>query len=163
MRSIVWPLAACLLSSPFAVQAETPLPSPTALLAEIEVAGPRIVLERLWANDSQFNALSLAIESGEADWLEVARRLKPASDAGVSLSLNYSVARAIPVAPTRVLGLVGRGFTVEGICTSPFIEPVAGVAERYEQRALQALATLEGSALASVAEQCAARVRLPTR
>ena len=79
------------------------------------------------------------------------------------MSLNYSVARALPASPARVLGLVGRGFSIDDICTSPFIEPESGVAERYEQRALKALANLSDSALRAVAEQCAVRIRLPKR
>ena len=101
-------------------------PSPDALLAEIETTGPRVVLQRLWADERQFSAVCEAIETAEPDWLEVARRLKSVSDAGISLSLNYCVAKALPVGPTRVLGLVGRNFTVEDLCTSPFIEPDAG-------------------------------------
>jgi len=137
------------------------LPSATALLSEIEGNGPRAVLDRLWANQHQFEALCAAIESADPSWLEVARRLRPVSDAAISESLDYSVARAIPAAPARVLGLVGRGFTIERICTSPFNEPEPGVAEHYEQQALKALSGLSGSSLSSVAEKCAARVRLP--
>jgi hypothetical protein len=139
------------------------LPSATALLSENEASGARAVLDRLWANERQFDSLCTAIESAEPSWLEVARRLRPSSDAGITLSLNYSVARALPAAPAQVLGLIGRGFTLDDICTSPFIEPEPEVAERYEQRALNALGSLRGSPLGPVAEQCAARVRLPER
>ena len=139
------------------------LPSASALLSEIDVSGARVVLRRLWANEPQFEALCTSIESADPNWLEVARRLRSASDAAASLSLNYSVARALPVGPVRVLKLVGRGFTIEDICTSPFIEPQPGVAERYEQRALKALAKLSDPALSAVAKQCSVRVRLPKR
>jgi len=138
-------------------------PDARALLEEIEESGPKAVLGRLWADAPQFEAVCTHIETGEAMWLEVARRLKPVSDAAASLSLNYSVARALPAAPARVLGLVGHGFTVHGICTSPFIESEPDVAERYEARALQALATLKSTQLGPLADQCAQRVRLPVR
>ncbi len=142
---------------------EASLPAAVSLLSEIDTTGPLAVLNRLKVDDQQFDLLCSAIASGDATWLEVARRLEEASDGYITESLDYSVARAIPVAPARVLALVGRGFTVAGICTSPFNEPEPGVAEQYEQQALKALASLSGSTLASVAEQCAARVRLPKR
>jgi hypothetical protein len=156
-------LAASILASAALAEAAASLPSSAALLSDIDINGPRAVLSRLWANEFQFQALSAAIESADSNWLEVARRLKPASDAAVSLSLNYSVARALPASPTRVLGLVGRGFEIDDICTSPFNGPEPGVAERYEQRALKALANLSDSALRAVAGQCAERIRLPKR
>src|SRR5438445_585631 len=94
-----------------------------ALLKEIDSAGPRAVLKRLGEQPGLFDGVCDAIASAEPAWLEVARRLKSASDAGSSLSLNYSVARALPQAPERVLALIGRGFALADICTSPFIEP----------------------------------------
>lgn len=163
MRFIARIVVSSLFASAAVAGTTASLPSASVLLSEIDGDGPRVVLRRLWANQPQFEALCSAIESADPNWLEVARRLKPASDAASSLSLNYSVARALPTSPTRVLGLVGRGFGVEDICTSPFIEPEAGVAERYEQRALKALADLSDSALRPVAEQCALRIRLPNR
>jgi len=146
-----------------AIAAAEPLPLASTLLGEIESNGPRTVLKRIWADAPEFDAVCAAIESANPDWLEVARRLRPVSDAAASLSLNYSVARALPVAPQQVLGLVGRGFTIEDICTSPFIEPEAGVAEQYEQRTLQALAQVKDPKLSSIAKRCAVRVRLPKR
>ena len=158
-------LTAAQLASPAAVGANSSpeVPEAAVLLSEIEASGPKAVLGRLWANESQFNAVCDRIEAGDPTWLEVARRLRPASDAAASLSLNYSVARALPAAPGRVLGLVGHGFTIQDICTSPFIEPEPGVAESYEARALRALSTLRGTQLSGLAEQCAARIRLPVR
>jgi hypothetical protein len=132
------------------------------LLAEIDASGPKVVLARLWANEPQFEAVCARIETGDVQWLEVARRLRSVSDAAASLSLNFSVARALPTAPVRVLQLVGHGFLISDICTSPFIEPEPGVAERYEARALKALATLQDTQLSTRAEECAARVRLPS-
>src|SRR6266849_3067422 len=156
MRFVARLVVVSLLASTAVAETTLPtasLPSARALLSEIDLSGARVVLRRLWANEPQFEALCTFIESADPNWLEVARRLKSASDAAASLSLNYSVARALPVAPDRVLKLVGQGFTIDDICTSPYIEPQAGVAERYEQRALRALASLSDPALGAVARQ----------
>jgi hypothetical protein len=130
------------------------------LRAEIKSRGPRAVLDRLLWNEPQFNAIGSQIETGRTEWLQIAQLLRPASDASATLSLNFSVALALPRAPARVLRLIGHGFSIDDLCTSPFIEPEPGVAEEYEQRALRALAGFKGSTLEKVAAECADRVRL---
>jgi hypothetical protein len=166
-HSILRLLGAALLTLTSVAQADKPhqVPEPGepgALLSEIDASGPKAVLARLWADEPHFEAICGQIATGNAQWLEVARRLRSVSDAAITLSLNYSVARALPVAPVRVLGLVDHGFLIDDICTSPYIEPEPGVAEAYEARALKALASLRGTKLSSLAEQCAAGIRLPS-
>jgi hypothetical protein len=156
-------VSAILLTSPTAYADPVPQTlEASALLSEIDTSSPKAVFARLWANQRDFDEVCGRIATGDAQWLEVARRLRSVSDAAASLSLNFSVARALPAAPVRVLRLVGRPFLIDDICTSPFIEPEAGVAERYEARALQALAALRDTQLKSLAEQCADGVRLPS-
>jgi len=133
------------------------------LLAEITSQGPRAVVDRLVWNESQFDAIGSQIETGAADWLQIALLLKPVSDAHASEGLDLCVARALPRAPSRVLRLVGHGFSLDHVCTSPFIEPEPGVVEEYERRALRALAGFKGSTLEKVAAECSDRVRLPTK
>jgi len=136
-------------------------PTPEALIREIAAQGPRVVLARLWNDQPQFESVCKRIESGDRRWLEVAGLLKPASDAASSLSLNYSVARAIPRAPGHVLALIGNGFTVSDVCTSPYIEPEPGVAENYQSRAAAALAKVTDSKLAGVKSACLAGIGAP--
>ena len=134
-----------------------------ALLVRIGNEGGREVLRDLWEHEPDFERVLAGVESGDATWLSVASALRQFSDAGGSLSLDYAVARALPRAPERVLGLVGHGFAMQRICTSPFIEPAPGVAEAYEQKALLALSKVKSPALAPIAAQCAERVRLPAQ
>jgi hypothetical protein len=134
-----------------------------ALLVRIGNEGGQAVLSDLWEHEPDFERVLAGVESGDATWLRVASALRPFSDAGGSLSLDYAVARALPRVPERVLGLVGRGFALQRICTSPFIEPAPGVAEAYEQKTLRALSKVKSPALASIAAQCAERVRLPAQ
>jgi hypothetical protein len=136
-------------------------PSAEALLHQIERQGGRTVLWNLWQDDKAFDAVIEGIESGDPAWLDVAVRLRPFSDAGASESIDYAVASLLPRAPRRVLSLVGHGFEIRHICTSPFIEPAPGVAEAYETKALAALAGVRDRKLAGLARECARRVRLP--
>ncbi|HDS1136995.1 TPA: hypothetical protein QDZ75_004578 [Stenotrophomonas maltophilia] len=159
MRNMAVHLLALALASPAAVAADGP--SAQAVLNRIANEGGRKVLWDLWEHQRDFEQVTSGIESGDPSWLKVAAALKPYSDAGASLSINYAVARALPKAPERVLALTTHGFKVEDICTSPFIEPDPGVAEAYERRTLAALSRMKGAALAPVAAECAAQVRLP--
>ncbi len=142
---------------------EAAVPGPHSLLREIEAQGPHLVLGRLWSDRATFEAVCGQIETGDPRWLEVARRLKVASDAASSLSLNYAVARAIPRAPERVLALIGNGFEIRDVCTSPFIEPERGIAENYQRRAIAALARVADSRYVSAKSACLAEIGLPIR
>lgn len=161
MRTIFAIVLALTLASPVALAADRGGDSARALLDRISKEGGREVIWDLWEHEAYFDRVTTMIESGDPSWLKVAAALRPFSDAGASLSLDYAVARALPKAPSRVLALVGHGFSIEDICTSPFIEPDAGVAEAYEQKALAALATVQAPALAPIAAKCSERVRLP--
>ena len=132
-----------------------------ALLQRIGQQGGRQVLADLWKDDQAFARVIDGIQSGDPKWLEVALRLRPFSDAGASESIDAAVAMLLPTEPRRILSLVGHGFDIEHICTSPFIEPEPGVAEAYEQKTLAALATVIDPDLATLAKECARRVRLP--
>jgi hypothetical protein len=161
MRSLTALLLALALASPIAVRAGDTGPSAHALLGRIAKEGGRKVLWDLWERDEAFGRVVSGIESGDPSWLKVALALRPFSDGGASLSINYAVARALPKAPNRVLALVGHGFAVGDICTSPFIEPDPGVAEAYERQALVALSKVKAPALAPIAAECSKQVRLP--
>ena len=81
------------------------------------------------------------------------------ADAATALTLDFSVARALPGNPARVLGLVDRGFALQDICTSPFLEPEPGAAEAYAHRALVALESVSQPPLEAQARKCAEAIR----
>lgn len=163
MRSATPILLALVLASPIAIAVHAASPSAQAILVRVSKEGGQKVLWDLWEHPRDFDRALSGIESGDPSWLKVATVLHPYSDAAASLSLDYAVALALPKAPERVLALVGHGFKVEDICTSPFIEPDPGVAEAYERRALAALARIKTPALVPIAAECSKQVRLPER
>ena len=158
MKNIAAAAVALLLSA--SVLAAQAVPSADALLEQIHIEGARQVLWQLWDKPTEFGHVLSGIESGSANWLRVAAELREAADGAASLSLDYAVAQAIPHNPSGVLSLINNGFPLDMVCTSPFIEPEPGVAERYEHRALVALQSVQGS-LTPLAAQCAAGIRLP--
>lgn len=149
-------------ASPIALAANRSSLSAQEILGRIENEGGRKVLSELLEEDGELRVVVSGVESGNSLWLNVATAFRPFSDASVSLSLNYAVARALPKEPSRVLALVGHGFSVDDICTSPFIEPDPSVAETYERQALAALSKVGTPALKSVAVECSKKLRLPS-
>ena len=145
-----------LLLATFAASAITP----DEISARIQRDGGRKVLWDLWAHEEEFEEILSRIETGSGAWLEVARELRPFSDAGASEEIDIAVGRALPKAPERVLHMIGHGFDLEFVCTSPFNEPEPGVAEAYEHRTLSALAAVNNPDLKALASECAKRVHL---
>ena len=134
------------------------------MLQQISKVGARTFLDNLIEqNDVAFDGICASIMTGDRQWLEVARQLKSGADGFLSESLDYSVARALPKNPEAVLGLIGHGFQLEEVCTSPFNEPDAGVAEAYEQEATTALTSVTSPKITSIRDRCLDRIRLPPK
>ena len=111
-----------------------------AVLATIHRDGASVALRRYVVDDSTFgDAVLVGIASGDSAWLEVARLLKPAADAGASEYLGIAMADALPVAPDRVLALLGPDYPAERVCGMPFIEQPDSEAVSYFRRARPAV------------------------
>ena len=94
-------------------------PSAATILARIQQEGAPAVLWSLWNQEKPFQLMLNGISRGNAEWLKVARLLRPVSDAGASLSLDTAVSEALPHAPSRVLPLLSAGiFKIEDVCRS---------------------------------------------
>jgi hypothetical protein len=120
-------------------------PTPAMIIAQIKKGGSEKVVLELTHNDSRWDAVTENIQKGDKEWLEVARLLKPGSDAGSSEDLNFSVARALPRNPVDVLSLIdGAYFEIERVCTIPFIEAERDVEERYLKDVEGALLNMQG-------------------
>jgi len=129
-------------------------PDAGRIISEIKLKGAKEVIARLTSDENwtEFEKVCDEIETGKKEWLEVAKLLAPGSDAATAESLIISVARALPKSPRHVLSLVAEteqdpkgGFTVEMICTSPFIESEPGVSERYLIETEKTLASTDTS------------------
>ncbi len=137
--------------------------SPEKILLRIKDEGGKKVLWSLWENQEQFGAMLDLAEAADPRWIEVLRQLRPYSDAGASEMIDMSVARALPLTSEAILNLIGNGFELDLICTSPFIEPEPGIAEKYEKNALDALAHIKEPKLKNLAQKCAESIKLPTQ
>ncbi len=137
----------------------TEMPTAEDILISIQNEGPRTVIRRLGANQKVFDEICERVASGDPNWLSVAKALRPAYDAAAGESLTISVARALPKAPAGVLSLVGNGFELEDICTSPFIESPREVDLAHLRAAEEALASLKNPTLEEKRKLCIEKIR----
>ncbi len=129
--------------------------SPQGILSEIQRQGPPQTIAHMTAGDrSVWEGALRHIESGETQWLEVARALRAGTDAATTIELRFAVARALPRAPREVLDLVGNGFQLEEICIIPFIETDSSTELAYLKDTKKALLSLEAEAYKQNRERC---------
>ncbi len=115
--------AVTLCVAPQHSHAAQPLPA-AQLLAQIDAIGPRKVIEQLWLEEVQWDGVIARIASGNRDWLEVARRLRPGADAetGAPEALDLAVFRALMRAPVQVLQMLHEGqYPLAQICSSNIV------------------------------------------
>lgn len=146
-------------------------PDAKQLVKEIRVKGSKAVIAELTSDDqwTGFEKVCDRIETGDREWLEIAKLLAPGSDAATAESLILSIARALPKAPFSVLSLIAEevrnhddGFTVDNVCISPYIEPEPGDEERHliaTVIALESTDTRNYPLLDSLRLQCLENIR----
>jgi hypothetical protein len=131
-------LGLCVLCAPL-LGASSSEPSAAELLERINRDGGDRVIRELWAAHEPFELMCAQISTGDPEWLKVASRLKPFSDAGSSLSLTVSMARALPRQPSAVLELIEPPWRLEMVCGAPFIEPPIEEVRTYLANAISVL------------------------
>jgi hypothetical protein len=127
------------------------------VLADIRRNGADSIAARMSRDDAFGEHVLDAMGSGDSTWLEVAVALRPTGYADIAESLPISVAEALPKAPERVLSLIRRKeFSIDEVCTIPFIEPQASVVAAYYAKTSAALGGVKRADLAAERDQCAA-------
>jgi hypothetical protein len=93
------------------------------------------------------------IATGDSAWLDVAEQLTPAS-AAAAASLSIALASALPRSPNRVLAVLGRKYSVEDVCSIPFLEPESTLVMSYHDEAVAALNRVDSATLINVRDAC---------
>ncbi len=137
-------------------EAEVCFTSAEALLEEVDERDSKAIVIRLWKDHSCWGSVLSEVASAEPAWLHVAERLKPGADAGASLALRHAIARALPHSPEAVLALIDKGFSLESVCTTPFLEEPLEIVVRYLERTEAALKTV--SPAISHREECLEKI-----
>lgn len=87
----------------------------------------------------QFQSLLDKIERGDEILIRGSSLLTQWIDASTSLSLRYSLSRAITRDPDAVMSLVPEVFSISDVCTIPYIEETVEVELKHVDESLSAL------------------------
>ncbi|MBS0352022.1 MAG: hypothetical protein JSR33_12750 [Proteobacteria bacterium] len=97
--------------------------------------------DHLIKNPKKWDAVLDKISTGRSSCLALAAKIKPYTDAANSESLNLAVALAMPKNPNGVLSLVHDHFTLEEVCTVPYIEADDKLVKQYLKVTIHALSS----------------------
>lgn len=137
--------------------------SPDLILNEVKIKGAKKVVSEIWTDYAEEEFVLRQIETGDFQWLEVAKTLISGSDAGSTTDIWFSVARALPKAPELVLKLIKESvplnpyvssFPLRQICIIPFIEAETEVKKEYLNKTEKALINVQESTLEDVRWEC---------
>ncbi len=133
--------------------------SPKAIAADIKAHGADAVVTRLFTSGDYDRVLD-HIDKGEAEWLALAPKLAPGTDAGTAEALVIALAFALPRNPRSVLALTTgeNAFPVEDVCGAPFIEGTIGDVGDYVKKAKAAVARVSDVKLAKAKAACLAQL-----
>jgi hypothetical protein len=95
--------------------------NPSAIQQQIAQDGAARVLSRIYANKAIWVEVLRDIASGEEDWLDVANRLYPASDAGSREQLAQALGEALEHQPDKVLRVSVPIFGF-AVCAGPDVD-----------------------------------------
>ena len=135
-------------------------PSAASIMADIERHGPARELSQLTheageaAGESQYDTVLAKVQQGQSDWLAVAARIYPATDAGNREMLLTGLSEAIQNNPAGVMRLVDTVFRIDDICANRLIEPSSAESESFLKKTRAALRTLQDGRLRARRDAC---------
>ena len=131
-----------------------------AVVEEIKTRGAKAVVDRLASPNSEkeWEEIQKGIQTGQADWLSAARELRNGSDAGMTESIDISLAIALSNNAEGVLEVAGDTIPADRICTVPYIEPDATTVVSHKRKAKAALERVARADLASKRDACLAAI-----
>jgi len=129
------------------------------VLELIEKNGRRPALQLLWDDNNKWDTVWNGIVSGDAEWLRVAVKLRPVSDAGSSEMLHSAVSLALVNAPERVLSLPEDLFPLGASCYYlQFDVPEYGNIELLNRKE-KAVRNLNNPAMQDKKAKCLAKIK----
>jgi hypothetical protein len=129
--------------------------------AQIEAHGATYVVQKL-LNTSAYDEAMAHIDSGRADWIALAPKLAPGTDAGTSLMLTLSLAYGLIKNPAAVLSVLDpdeNNISPQRVCGVLFIEPSDQEVVTYVRRAQSALKRVADPRLAERKSECLAALK----
>ncbi len=107
---------------------------PNEVMRRLKAEQPRDVVSKLWDGRNCEKALLSGLSSGKPEWLALAVKLRPHTDAWASESLADALGEAMQKAPSRVLPLIGSGGFDKEICLPWMMDDSGESDNRYRQQ-----------------------------
>ncbi len=138
------------------------------VMQEIVKHDPKHAVKVMW-DQERYDELLGNISAGKEEWIALAPKIQPGTDAASSEDLGISLADALPKNPQAVLSILDQSkwaISFKSVCSIPFIEPEKDFYESYSKSALAAVKAVTNAGLAKqkalcLAELQKAHVRLP--
>ena len=105
-------------------------------------------------SSGEYDKLLDNIERGDTILIRSSYLFLPWIDASTSLSLKYSLSRALIKKPEIVMELVPKYFSVTDICTIPYIEETIKVELNHVNKSIIALKKLPKNSITSSVIEC---------
>jgi len=156
----LWPAVAAALGLGSAALAASP-PSPDRIAADIQVQGAEAVVQRLFKHGDYDRVLG-RIDSGASDWVALAPKLAPGTDAGTAEALPIALAFALPKNPAAVLAVLDPQSEIlapDSVCGVPFIEDTVKDIPGYIKRARAAVSKVADPGLQAMKTACLAALK----
>lgn len=93
-----------------------------SVVSAIAKSGAKTILDHLYEDQRQWNALLAAIATGQEDWLRIAKKLRRVSDAGAREQLELAAGEALEHRPASVLSIIAADFGIASICGAPHVD-----------------------------------------
>lgn len=101
---------------------------------------------------------------GNSEWIAIALRIAPGTDAAAAEGLGISLARALPRNPPAVLRVMDLAnedgvLGVNRVCGVPFIETTRAYNDAYKRRVIPAVGRVRDPTLGAARMKCLARLK----
>jgi len=154
LRLVVFAVVLCPLAYSQQVGA-TGVVEPKAIIDDIDSHGAAAVVRKLTAGDgSQWNDVIHGIEIGSPAWLDVAKKLLTATDAGRTTGIYFALSLALTRNAAGVLSMVGPDLPIDRVCSVPYIEPDEKTIRTHRTKVRAALRKVTATELDSQKKSC---------
>jgi hypothetical protein len=152
-------LCAAIILATTALQAAKP--EPGQILQEIEAAGPRVVVGRLW-NSGDYEEVLRRMAAGDESWVMLAPALAQGADAAAAEGLTVALAEALPHNAEGVLKVIEpsrRALSPARVCGVPFVEGTNIDIPSYTAEAMAAVSAVTSDRLQPAKAACLEELR----
>lgn len=135
--------------------------SASSIDVDIEAHGAKAVVAALWENNERWNEVITNIGHGSSEWLNIAVKLHPGTDAGSAELLDEAVFLALKPSPIAVLQLLrDQQFSIDFVCSSNIsTDYPPDQARRFIRERIKILRDTSDVETDSVRLQCISRLR----